>query len=378
LFDTVPNHVGPNHPWAKSQPSPGWLHGTTEHHINTDYDYPPITDPHAVEKNYISALDGWFADKLPDLAQENPLVAQYLLQNALWWTESSGIDGFRIDTFPYVPRSFWSYYLKGLFDVYPKFFTVGEIFNVEPTVTSYWAGGNKGFDGVDTLLTTPFDFPMQNAINKVLNEGQSAKTLVTVLRQDRLYPHPEILVTFIGNHDMPRFITQAGGSREKLEAAFSLLATLRGIPQTYYGDEIGMAGRDDPDDRHDFPGGFPGDRQNAFTQAGRTPEQQEIYSHLQSLLKLRREHPALREGGQRHVIVADDYYLFTREASQERLLVVFYKGAAPKNLSVDLMGTSIADVKSVKPLFAGSTATLTGKQLTLQLSPMSVAVYKVD
>ena len=378
LFDTVPNHVGPNHPWARSQPAPGWLHGTPENHINTDYDYPPISDPHAVEKNYISALDGWFADKLPDLAQENPLVAQYLLQNALWWTESSGIDGFRIDTFPYVPRTFWAYYLKGIFETYPNFFTVGEIFNTDPTVTSYWAGGHKGFDGIDTLLTTPFDFPMQNAINQVVNEGQSAKTIVNVLRQDRLFPHPELLVTFIGNHDMPRFITQANGSKANLKAAFGLLATLRGIPQIYYGDEIGMAGANDPDDRHDFPGGFAGDKQNAFTATGRTPEQQEIYTHLQSLLKLRRDHPALRQGVQKHVVVADDYYLFTRETSGERLLIAFYKGHAPKTLSVDLTGTSIADAKSFTPTFAGSPPTLNGRQLTVQLAPMSVAVYQIN
>ncbi len=378
LLDMVPNHVGPNHPWAKSQPAPGWLHGTPEHHINTDYDYPPISDPHAVEKNYISALDGWFANVLPDLAQENPLVAQYLLQNALWWTESSGIDGFRIDTFPYVPRTFWNYYLKGLFETYPNFFTVGEVYNTDPTVTSYWAGGHTGFDGVDTLLTTPFDFPMQDAINKVINQGQSAKTIVNVLRQDRLFPHPEILVTFIGNHDMPRFITQANGSRENLKAAFSLLATLRGIPQIYYGDEIGMPGGGDPDDRHDFPGGFPGDQHNAFSQAGRTPDQQDVYAHFQSLLKLRRDHPALREGAQKHIVFTDDYYLFTRETSTERLLVAFYKGAAPKSLSVDLTNTSIADAKSVTPLVAGSAATLAGKQLTLQLAPMSVAVYRVE
>ncbi len=378
LLDMVPNHVGPNHPWAKSQPAPGWLHGTTQNHINTDYDYPPISDPHAVPKNYISALDGWFADKLPDLAQENPLVAQYLLQNALWWTESSGIDGFRIDTFPYVPRTFWAYYLKNLFDVYPSFFTVGEIYNVDPTVTSYWAGGHKGFDGIDTLLTTPFDFPMQNAINQVVNEGKAAKMLVNILRQDRLFPHPENLVTFIGNHDMPRFLTQAKGSAANLKAAFGLLTTLRGIPQIYYGDEIGMAGGDDPEDRHDFPGGFSGDKQNAFSPTGRTPQQQEIFTHVQKLLKLRRDHPALREGMQKQLIVADDYYLFTRETAGERLLVVFYKGAAPKSLSVDLAGSSIADARSVTQLFSGAAATLQGRQLTLQMSPMSVAVYRVD
>ena len=378
LFDTVPNHVGPNHPWAKSQPALGWLHGTPQNHINTDYNYPPVSDPHAVEKNYISALDGWFANVLPDLAQENPLVAQYLLQNALWWTENSGLDGFRIDTFPYVPRTFWAYYLKGVFATYPNFFAVGEIYDADPTVTSYWAGGNKGFDGVDTLLTTPFDFPMQDALNKVINQGQSVKTIANVLRQDRLFPHPELLVTFIGNHDMPRFLTQANGSPEKLKAGFGLLATLRGIPQIYYGDEIGMTGGNDPDDRHDFPGGFPGDQQNAFTEAGRTPQQQDIYAHLQSLLKLRREHPALREGVQKHVVVDDDYYLFTRETPDERLLIAFYKGTAPKSVTVDLTDTSIANAKSATAIFAGSAAALNGAQLTLQLAPMSVAVYRIE
>ncbi len=378
LFDTVPNHVGPNHPWAKSQPTPGWLHGTTQNHINTDYDYAPVTDPHAVEKNYISALDGWFADKLPDLAQENPLVAQYLLQNALWWTESSGIDGLRIDTFPYVPRTFWAYYLKGILDVYPNFFAVGEIFNVEPTVTSYWAGGNKGFDGVDTLLTTPFDFPMQDAIDKVVNEGQSAKNIVSVLRQDRLFPHPELLVTFIGNHDMPRFITQAKGSPQKLKAAFALLTTLRGIPQIYYGDEIGMPGANDPDDRHDFPGGFAGDKQNAFAQAGRTPQQQEIYAYLQSLLKLRRENAALREGVQKHVVVADDYYLFTRETPRRALADGVLQRDCPQG-SVRGPGQYLDRGRQVlDPAACGLHAGAHWRKAHSAIAPMSVAVYRID
>ena len=378
LLDMVPNHVGPKHPWAASQPAPGWLHGTLEKHIDTDYNYTPLTDPHAVEKNYRSALEGWFANVLPDLAQENPLVAQYLLQNALWWTESSGIDGFRIDTFPYVPRTFWNFYLKNLFATYPSFFTVGEIYNPDPTVTSYWAGGNKGLDGVDTLLKTPFDFPMQDAINKVVNHGAPASKLTDVLRQDRLFPHPEILVTFIGNHDMQRFVTEADGSREKLKAALSLLATMRGIPQIYYGDEIGMPGGKDPDDRHDFPGGFAGDQQDAFSASGRSGDQQDVYAHVRAVLMLRREHPALREGKQKHVVVSDDYYVFTRETNGERLLVVFYKGDAPKGISVDLTGTSIADAKSVAPLFGAGSAGLSGKQLSLQMSPMTVAVYRVE
>ena len=377
LLDMVPNHVGPKHPWASSQPAPGWLHGTTASHINTDYDYPPVTDPHAVEKNYRSALDGWFANVLPDLAQENPLVAQYLQQNAYWWMETGGVDGFRIDTFPYVPRTFWKTYLQGLQSTYPSFFAVGEVYNSEPPVVSYFAGGQKGFDDVDTHLTTPFDFPMESAIREVVNHGASAKKIVDVLRQDRLYPHPELLVTFIGNHDMTRFLTDAKGSTAKLKLAFSLLSTLRGIPQIYSGDEIAMPGAEDPDNRHDFPGGFPGDSHNAFMAAGRTPEAQDVYAHVQGLLKLRREHPALRLGVQKHVAVADDYYIFTRETEGEKLLVVFYKGDTAKPLSVDLTDTSIVNVTAIQGLNSAPAATLRGAQLQLQLEPQSVAIYQL-
>jgi neopullulanase len=378
LLDMVPNHVGPKHPWATSQPAPGWLHGTTENHINTDYDYPPVSDPHAVEKNYRSALDGWFANVLPDLAQENPLTAEYLLQNAYWWMEIGGVDGFRIDTFPYVPRTFWTTYLQELQAKYPHFFAVGEVYNFDPTVVSYFAGGQKGFDGIDTHLTTPFDFPMNSAIREVVNHGASAKKIVDVLRQDRLYPHSELLVTFIGNHDMKRFVTDAGGSTAKLKLGLSLLATLRGIPQIYSGDEIAMPGGDDPDNRRDFPGGFPGDQHNAFTQAGRTADEQDVYARVQGLLKLRRDHPALRIGQQRHVVAADDFYVFTRETDVERLMIVFYKGDAPKNVTVDLTDTSVANARGFTPLNSAPEAHLQGTQMQLQMAPQSVAIYKVE
>jgi glycosidase len=377
LLDMVPNHVGPKHPWASSPPAPGWLHGTKENHIANDYDFPPVTDPHAVEKNYRSALKGWFANVLPDLAQENPLVAQYLLQNAYWWMETGGVDGFRIDTFPYVPRSFWTAYLQGLQTTYPNFFAVGEVYYFQPTVVSYFAGGKKGFDGIDTHLTTPFDFPMNSAIREVVNHGASAKKIVEVLRQDRLYPHPELLVTFIGNHDMTRFVTDAGGSTAKLKLGFSLLATLRGIPQIYSGDEIAMPGSEDPDNRRDFPGGFPGDAHDAFTQAGRTPEEQDVFAHLQEWLKLRRDHPALRVGEQKHVVVTDDYYVFTRETKDERLLVAFNQGEA-KDVMVDLAGTTIADARLVVPLNSAPAAALKDGQLRLPMAPRSVGVYKLE
>ncbi len=379
LLDMVPNHVGPRHPWANSQPAPGWLHGTPENHIdNSDYDFPPISDPHAVPANYIRALDGWFVNKLPDLAQENPLVAAYLLQNALWWIESSGIDGFRIDTFPYVPRSFWAYYHEGLFRTYPHFFTVGEVSDTNPAITSYWAGGQTGFDGIDTRLSTPFDFPMYQAIVDVIAHGASAKRLVEVLRQDRFYPHPERLVTFIDNHDKRRFLTEVDGSRERLKLAFSLLTTLRGIPQLYYGDEVAMAGADDPDDRRDFPGGFSGDANNAFSPSGRTPDQQAMFLHVQTLLKLRLQYPALRTGVQKHVAVGEKYYVFTRELDGERLLIVFHNSDAAETVSFDLNGTSIMNAKNLTSVFGPSKAQLQNHTVNLQLAPLSVTIFRVQ
>jgi glycosidase len=357
LLDMVPNHVGPKHPWATSQPASGWLHGTAEHHINTDYDFPPVADPHSAPRSYRSALDGWFANALPDLAQENPLVAQYLLQNALWWIESSGIDGFRIDTFPYVPRSFWTDYLSGIRNVYPNFFSVGEVYNFDPVVVSYFAGGHTGFDGVDTHLSTPFDFPLNSAIRDVVNHGASVKKIEDVLRQDRLYPHPGLLVTFIGNHDMKRYITDAGGSTQKLNLALSLLATMRGIPQLYYGDEIGMTGGDDPENRHDFPGGFPGDTHDAFVVKTRTPQEQDVFLHVQNLLKLRRDHPALREG-ELHTLFCDDQTIaYIREYTKpddkspsDRLLMVMNNSDTEREITVATDDTPISSVHRLDPI----------------------------
>jgi glycosidase len=256
VLDTVPNHVGPHHPWANDPPTPDWLHGSPASHIKCDGDFSSITDPSAPTERRRALLDGWFADVLPDLNQDNPLVAQYLVDNAVWWIESAGLDGLRIDTFPYVPRSFWHSYNSFLHALYPKLSDVGEVFNKDPRITSFFAGGrvNTGSDGtIDTELDTPFDFPMYFAIRAALTHRQPMTAIADVLGSDKLYPHPERLVTFIGNHDTRRFMSEPGATLAALHLAFGLLATLRGMPQLYYGDELAMTGGEDPDNRRDFP-----------------------------------------------------------------------------------------------------------------------------
>jgi glycosidase len=219
---------------------------------------------------------------------------------------------------------------------------------------------------------------MYEAIREVVAHGESAKKIVEVLRQDRLYPHPELLVTFIDNHDKKRFLTEADGSREKLKLAFSLLATLRGIPQLYYGDEVAMAGGDDPDDRRDFPGGFPGDAHDAFTRQGRTPEEQDVFAHVQTLLRLRQQHIGLRTGVQKHVAVADKYYAFTREGDGERLLIVLHNGSEEENIIVDLANTSIQDMKALAPVFGAAPVRLKAGKLSVHMPGNSLAIYQLQ
>ena len=378
FLDLVPNHTGPRHPWVDDPPEPHWFHGARARHLATHMPFAPVTDPHSVPRQFRELLDGWFADILPDLNQENPDTSQYLIQNALWWAEEAGLDGFRLDTFPFVSRRFWADFHAQLHQQHPRFFTVGEVFDPDPVMTSFFAGGQKRFDGVDSGLDTVFDFPLYFAIRDVTMRGASAEKIENVLGHDWLYPHPGRLVTFIGNHDVARFITEAGGSKDKLMAAFSLLATLRGIPQIYSGDEIGMPGAGDPDNRRDFPGGFPGDTRNAFTAAGRTVDEQEIFAHLRSLLLFRRRHPALRGGDLQHIAAGETTYAFLRSSGADRLLCVFNNQDHERLIKLDFSDTPLASARALLPAFAAGDALLSGGHAEVKVAARSVAIYQVQ
>ncbi len=376
-IDYVVNHTGPHHPWASDPPASTWLHGTPGNHLSPAYDFGPLVDPHAVARQQRPVLEGWFAEKLPDLNPDDPLLARYLLQNTEWWLEMTGADAVRLDTFPYSSRKFWSTWHEGLFRAFPKLTTIGEVWNPDPFITSFFAGGHKEFDGIDTRVSTVFDFPLQNALREVLLGDAAARKIPEVLEHDSLYPRPDSLVTFFGNHDLARFAGEKGASTAKLKAAFALLLTLRGIPEIYSGDEIGMIGGGDPDNRRDFPGGFPGDGQNAFAASGRTPEQQEVFLYVQSLLRLRREHPALRGGRLWHIGVDDRSYAYLRESGDDRVLIVFNNSGAPANVIFPLDDTPLQDTRSVTPILAAAPPALQGRSLQVQVAASSVAIYAV-
>lgn len=378
IFDFVPNHIGPKHPWVNSPPEPDWFHGTKDHHLVASGDFQYLTDPHASPKYWRSVEEGWFANVLPDMNQENPDVAEYFIENALWWAEETGIDGCRLDTFPYVSRKFWSEWHQVLLQVYPRMTTVGEVMNGDPVITSFFAGGRAQNDGIDSGVTTVFDYPFYYALRQGLLENNSPARIVNILSQDHLYPHPELLWVFAGNHDVSRLASEPRISLAKIKLAFSLVLTMRGTPELYYGDEIGMPGGDDPDNRRDFPGGFPGDKQNAFTPSGRTPEQQQIYSHVQKLLQLRNEHPALRRGQLWHISWDQSSYAFARTTSQERLLVVFNSGTVAKTLHLSLAGTPLQGARKLTPQLGNRAGNISGDKADLTLAPDELEIFSVQ
>lgn len=377
LMDFVANHTGPKNSWADDPPTPTWLHGTPAHHLDPAYVFSGLVDPHAPVRQSRNTLEGWFAGKLPDLNPDDPKLGTYLAQNALWWTEAAQLDGFRIDTFPYSSRQFWSGWNKRVRDVYPHLDSVGEVADPDSTITSFFEGGRRQWDGIDSGLSTIFDFPLSAALRDVIIRGQPIEKIVRVLQHDALYPHPEMLVTFFGNHDNKRFVSEEGSNRDKLKAAFSLLLTMRGIPQIYSGDEIGMPGGDDPDNRRDFPGGFPGDPTNAFTPGGRTPEQRDIFAHVQALLTLRHEHPALRRGKHLHIAWDETYYAFVRELPEEKLLVVYNNASSPRELKIPLGDTPLENAQSLAPIFGINSGQIADGAVQVRLGPQNLVVFQV-
>jgi glycosidase len=396
FFDAVPNHVGPKHPWVANPPMADWFHGTLQHHLDsfspvkgTFYGKPggqasgndpfeALIDPHAPASMKKNLTEGWFFGVLPDMNTENPVVAQYLLQNSIWWAETSGLDGFRVDTFPYIGRKFWAEWHAGLRRIYPYLTTVGEVFHPDPSVTSFFVGGVKRYDGIDSGLSTVFDFPMYFTLRDVLLRDAPVGRIADVLRHDNLYVHPDMLVPFFANHDVARFASAEGSSPEKIKLAFGLTLTLRGIPEIYYGDEIGMPGGGDPDNRRDFPGGWIGDANNAFTQAGRTREQQEMFSYVQALLRIRGEHSALRGGKLWHLASDESSYVFVRESEEERLVVAFNNSTQARELHIPLSDTPAQSAAGISLLFGGAKAELGKYEMHLTMPAQSLSIFVLD
>lgn len=398
IIDLVPNHIGVQHPWVLDPPAPDWFHGTLANHpklggpnFNYDRDIYSLIDPHAPAAGKTLITDSWFTDAMPDMNQENPLVSQYLIQNALWWVETAQLDAIRLDTFHWVGRPFWHDYHAALHAAYPRLTTVGEALYQDPAFTSYFAGGRE-HEGVDTGLDTPFDYPVFFALRDVLAHDKPMTELSAILRQDSLYPHPDRLVQFFGNHDQTRFFTEAHGSLPRLKEALGLMATLRGTAELYSGDEIAMPGGEDPDNRRDFPGGFPAEESkaqpSAFSASTRTPDQQSTFAWTSALLAARKSHPVLQGAAQQDLFVDDTAMVFARTTSlkgcdpsmsEDAVLAVVNKSASSRTLSISTLDTALNGCSRFEPLAPadGGTARLSDGRLDVTVPADSFALFSV-
>jgi len=336
IQDQVANHTGPFHVWANDPPTPTWWNGTAEHHLSNNWQKWTTMNPRATYQTQARNQDGWFIDILPDFNQHDPEVARYLIQNSIWWVEAAGFDAIRMDTLPHVPRSFWAVWSAAIHREYPHLNILGELYDGDPALIGYFQKGRKGHDGIDTGIDTLFDYAMFFPIRNAFGKGGQIREVSQMLGHDWLYPNPDVLTTFIGLHDNPRFISEPGATIAGLKLADTFIMTTRGTPIIYYGDEIAMQGGGDPDNRRDFPGGFMGDARNAFNAAGRTATENDVWNHLALLGRLRRELEPLRRGRSLDLLEEEQQSAYARVTATQAVVVVFNNDSKPAEVSFDV------------------------------------------
>lgn len=378
IQDQVANHVGAHHPWLSDAPLDDWFHGTTANHLKNPFRSDLLLSPNAAGAERRPTLDGWFDNSLPDLNQEEPEVARYEIQNALWWIGMTGIDGIRQDTIQYMPRFFIRDLSLALHLEYPKMWMVGEVFDRDPVHTSFFIGGHTGWDNINTELDSVFDFPLWQTSLDVFTNKKPVRALRDMLKYDALYPDPRRLTTMLSNHDVRRTVSLEGMTIDGAMLRTAFLLTVRGIPQLYYGDEIAMTGGEDPDNRRDFPGGFEDDARNAFIRGGRTSDEQRMFEWTRDWIRLRREHSAIRHGRTIDLAYDDDIYVFARHDDNETVIIAINRAASPKKATIPVMMIEPTTGAQLIPLImAKDRVSASGGAFTLDLPPRTAGAYKL-
>ena len=360
VMDMIFNHCGFEHPWTSDMPSsdwfnnPDWLRAENQtpehmkeiHHADgtelisdmyrqTNYKLTPVLDPYASQVDLAETVDGWFVPTMPDLNQRNPHVMRYLVQNSMWWIETAGIDGIRMDTYPYADRNAMASWMKTLNDEYPHFNTVGETWVGEPAYTAAWQKDsrlitqNSKLKTENSYLPTTMDFSFFEKLSQAKYEetdgwGGGYNKIYNSLVYDYLYQDPSHVMAFIENHDTDRFLGD-GDDVRKLKQALALLLTMQRIPQLYYGTEMLLTGTKavtDGNVRKDFPGGFPGDVPNCFIPDERTPEQQDMFLWLSTLLHWRQGNTVITQGRQTQFIPRDGIYVLARQHEGHTVMTI--------------------------------------------------------
>lgn len=403
VMDMIFNHCGFEHPWIKDMPSKDWLNTpewlsagektgrdvTTGYvdgsgkvndlYLQTSYKLTPVVDPYASDVDLHETVDGWFVPSMPDLNQRNPHVIKYLIQNSEWWIETVGIDGIRMDTYPYADADAMALWMKTLDEEYPNFNVVGETWVTEPAYTAAWQKDSK-IAKKNSYLKTVMDFSFYDKINMAKKENtddwwNGYNRIYNSLVYDYLYPNPSSVMAFIENHDTDRFLGN-GKDSTALKQALALLLTVNRIPQLYYGTEVLMNGTKEVTDgnvRKDFPGGFEGDERNLFTAEGRTKAENAMFTWLSRLLHWRQGNDVIIKGSQKQFIPYKGVYVVARQYNGKTVMTVINGTRKEAALAVKRYAEVIGQTKQAHDVLTGSNVSL---DKDLKLTPRQVLVLE--
>ncbi len=366
IMDQVANHCGIEHWWMKDLPFEDWINYQSrfeagEKPVFSNHKRTANQDMYAAKIDAKEMTEGWFVDTMPDLNQDNPFMAAYLIQNSIWWIETAQLGGIRQDTYPYPDKVFMSNWAGAIMKEYPNFSIVGEEWSYNPLLVGYWQDGAQNKDGYDSNLSSTMDFPMQKNMVEALKEEENwNKGFVKIyegLANDFHYPSPKDIMIFPDNHDMDRIYTQLNEDPVLTKMAMAYLLVLPRIPQLYYGTEILMENTAKPGDhgliRTDFPGGWEGDQVNAFTEEGLGKEQKQMQHYLRTLLQFRKNSKAIHEGKTIHFSPQNDVYVLFRVLNEEVVVLILNKNAEPVELDLNRFKEMTLEDRKLTSLFTG-------------------------
>lgn len=359
IMDLIFNHCGSEHWWMSDMPMKDWINNYPDYKI-TNHRRTVNQDPHASKSDIDAMVNGWFVPTMPDMNQKNPFMAKYLIQNSIWWIEYVGLEGIRQDTWPYPDKNMMSVWTKELLEEYPNFNVVGEEWSMNPAIVSYWQKGKYNSDGYKNYAPSMMDFPLQSAVAQGLRNDENWDNgliqIYEAISNDFQYPDANKLTIFPDNHDMSRFFVQVGEDVDLLKMGVAFFLTTRGIPQIYYGTEILMRhdGSEHGDIRADFPGGWQGDKVNAFTGEGLSDEAKDMQNYVSKIQNWRKTATTIHKGKLMHFIPEDGTYTYFRYTDDTAVMVVLNKNPEAKTIKTDRFKEVISDYKSGKEIISGS------------------------
>jgi glycosidase len=366
VMDMVFNHCGAGHWWLNDLPSPDWIHQFDEY-TKSNFRAGTIFDPYASDIDKKEFQQGWFDVNMPDLNQRNELVNNYLIQNSIWWIEYAGLNGIRMDTYPYPYKEQMAEWCQRVLSEYPNFAMVGEVWIGEPALVAPWESDPDIDASYSSHLPYVFDFPMYDAFGQAFNEeagwGTGIIRFYDVLTQDFLYGDEVDVVTFADNHDGNRLYTKVKENTNSQKMAYTFLLTTRGIPQLYYGSEILMTGDGDSGHgrmRKDFPGGWPDDELDKFKASDRTTDENEVFDHVAKLNHYRTSNVVIQSGKLKHFIPENELYVYFRYNDEDLVMVVMNNLEESQTLETDRFSEILDNVNSGTNILDGENYTLDG------------------